>query len=189
MIYGFTRSSVNYVERTLREQVDCDLTWYFKLIAGVEHYRNTLIFMNKRLNTYAGAGGTPYRNEKQQLTLSAGVGYASFSFDRAQMLRVNPSQVALLDTNPTSGGAIVTQAWRWKVSPRFNFSEDAGYMKYFDSYLGYRWTINLNGNVPLSKRFSFNASYRVKKETNDIITALRVLDHDRTFLLGIKVSI
>lgn len=189
MVYGFTRSSVDYVERTLREQVDCDLTWYVKLIAGVEDYRNTLIFMDKRLNVYGGVGGTLFRNEKQQLTLTAGVGHADFTFDRAQMLRVNPRQIGVMDTSPSSGGALAMQAWRWKVSPRFNFSEDASYMKYFDSYLGCRWTINLSGNFPIDKRFSFNVSYRVKEETNAIIKALGVFPQDRTFLLGIRVSI
>jgi hypothetical protein len=189
MIYGFTRSSVNYIERTIREQVDCDITWYLRAIAGVEQYRNTLIFMDKRLTVYGGIGGTLYRNAKQQLTLSAGLGHAGFTFDRAQMMRVNPSQIGVIDTSPDSGGALVMQTWRWKPSPRFNFSEDAGYMKYFLSSLGYHWTINLNGNFPIDKRFSFNVSYRVKEETNTIIKALGVFEQDRSFLLGIKVSI
>jgi hypothetical protein len=189
MIYGFTRSSVNYIERTLREQVDCDLTWYLKLVAGVEHYRNTLIFMDKRLNVYGGVGATLYRNAKQQLAFTAGLGHADFTFDRAQMMRVNPSKVGVIDTSPSSGGAIAMQTWRWKPSSRFNFNEDAGYMKYFLSSLGYRWTINLNGNFPIDKRFSFNVTYRVKEETNTIIKALGVFEQDRTFLLGIKVSI
>jgi len=161
MVYGFTRSSVNYIERTLREQVDCDLTWYLKLVAGVEHYRNTLIFMDKRLNVYGGVGATLYRNAKQQLAFTAGLGHADFTFDRAQMMRVNPSKVGVIDTSPSSGGAIAMQTWRWKPSSRFNFNEDAGYMKYFLSSLGYRWTINLNGNFPIDKRFSFNVTYRV----------------------------
>ena len=189
MIYGFTRSSVDYIERTLREQVDCDLTWYLKAIVGVEHYRNTLIFMDQRLNVYGGVGGTLYRNAKQQLTLSAGLGHADFLFDRAQMMRVNPSQIGVIDTSPSSGGAIAMQTWRWRVSPRFNFSEDASYMKYFLSSLGYRWTINLNGNFPIDKRFSFNVTYRLKDETNTIIKALGVFEQDRSFLLGVKVSI
>jgi hypothetical protein len=189
MVYGFTRSSVNYVERTLREQVDYDLTWYLKAVAGVEDYRNTLIFMDKRLNVYGGLGGTPFRNDKQQLALTAAIGHADFTFDRGQMMRVNPSQIGAIDTSPSSNGALGMQTWRWKVSPRFNFSEDASYMKYFLSALGYRWTINMSGNVPIDKRFSFNVSYRVKEETNSIIKALRVLPQDRTFLMGIKVSI
>jgi len=189
MIYGFTRSSVNYVERTLREQVDYDLAWYVKLVAGVEGYRNTLIFMDKRLNVYGGVGGTLFRNANQQLTLTAGLGHADFTFDRAQMLRVNPNQVSVMNTSPSSGGGLAMQTWRWKVSPRFNFSEGTSYMKYFDNYLGCLWTINLNGNFPIDKRFSFNVSYRVKEETNAIIKALRVLPQDRTFLLGFRVAI
>ena len=189
MVYGFTRSSVNYVERTLREQVDCDLTWYLKLVAGIEDYRNTLIFMDKRLNVYGGVGGTLFRNQKQQLTVTTAVGHADFTFDRAQMLRVNPREIGVIDTSPSSGGGLAMQTWRWKVSPRFNFSEDATYMKYFLSALGYRWTINLSGNLPIDKRLSFNVSYRVKEETNTIIKALGVFPQDRTFLLGIRVTI
>jgi hypothetical protein len=189
MVYGFTRSSVNYVERTLREQVDCDLTWYLKLVAGIEDYQNTLIFMDKRLNVYGGVGGTLFRNQKQQITLTTAVGHADFTFDRAQMLRVNPSKIGVIDTSPSSNGGLAMQAWRWKVSPRFNFSEVASYMKYFLSALGYRWTINLAGNLPIDKRLSFTVTYRVKEETNTIIKALGVFPQDRTFLLGIKVSI
>jgi hypothetical protein len=117
------------------------------------------------------------------------LGHADFTFDRAQMMRVNPQKVGVLDTSPSSGGALAMQTWRWRPSPRFNFTEDAGYMKYFNTSLGYRWTVNLSGNVPIDKRFSFNASYRVKKESNNIITALGVLKEDRTFLLGFRVSI
>ncbi len=189
MIYGFTRSSVNYVERTLREQVDYDLAWCLKLVGGIEHYRNTLMFMDKRLNVYGGLGGTLFKNQNQALTLTAGLGHADFTFDRAQLLLVNPHQIGVMNTSPSSGGALAMQAWRWRVSPRFNFSEDASYMKYFDDYLGHLWTINLNGNFPIDKRFSFNSTYRVKEETNSIIKALRVLPQDRTFLLGFRVTI
>ena len=189
MVYGFTRSSVDYTERTLREQLDYDLAWYAKLVAGIEDYQYTLIFMDKRLNIYGGVGGTFYRNAKQQVTLTAGLGHADFVFERAQMMRVNPRQVGVLDTSPSSGGALAMQTWRWTVSPRFNFTEDASYMKYFESDLGHRWTINLNGNFPIDKRFSFNVSYRVKEETNAIVKALGVLPQDRTFLLGFRVTI
>jgi hypothetical protein len=189
MVYGFTRSSVNYVERTLREQVDCDLRWYVKLVAGIEDYRNTLIFMDKRLNAYGGVGGTLFRNAKQQITLTTAFGHADFTFDRAQMLRVNPRQIGVIDTSPSSNGGLAMQTWRWNVSPRFTFNEDASYMKYFNTDLGYRWTINLNGNIPINKRLSFNTTYRIKEETNSIIKALGVFPQDRTFLMGIRVSI
>jgi hypothetical protein len=186
--YLTTQTVVNYTERTLREQVDFDVKPHITFLAGIEDYRNTLMFMDKRLNVYGGMGATLYRTDKHQLNLTGGIGHADFTFDRAQMLRVNPRAVGI-DTSPTSGGAMGMQVWRWSVSPRFNFSEDASYMQYFESDLGHRWTINLNGNFPISKRFSFNLAYRVKEETNSIIKALRVFPEDRSFLMGIKVSI
>ena len=189
MTYGFSQGTVDYVERTLREQVDFSCTDRVKLVAGIEGYRNTLMFMDKRLNVYAGVGAALYRQEKQQVTFTGGIGHAAFSFDRDQMMRVNPSQVGMLDTNPSSGGGLVMQTWSWRVSPRFSFGQDAAYMKYFLSDLGYRAAINLNGNVPVNKHFSFNLSYRFKRETNTIIKALRVEEQDRMFLMGIRVSI
>jgi hypothetical protein len=62
-------------------------------------------------------------------------------------------------------------------------------MKYFQADLGYRWTLNLNANIPVTKRLSFNVTYRLKKESNSIIDALRVLPEDRSFLMGIRISI
>jgi hypothetical protein len=38
-------------------------------------------------------------------------------------------------------------------------------------------------------QLSFTVTYRVKEETNTIIKALGVFPQDRTFLLGIRVSI
>ncbi len=184
LIYGFPPSPVDYVERTLREQVDYAVTARVKVVAGVEYYRNTLIFMDKRLDVYVGMGATVLRNEKLQLTLTGGVGHASFSFDRAEMARVG-----LTDTDPSSGGVIGVQACHWRVSPRFSFDEDASYMKYFDSYLGRRWTINVAGNLPVSKHFSLNLSYHVKEEDNTIIEALGAQTLDRSFLLGIRAAI
>jgi hypothetical protein len=188
MTYGFGQGTVNYTERTLREQVDGDITRTFKLVAGVEDYQNTMIFMDKRLNVYAGVGAIVFRNDKQQFTATGGVGYAEFAFDRAHIMAL-PFPVGPIRYTPSSGGALGMQTWRWKVSPRFSFSEDASYMKYFDPYLGYRWTINMNGNFPIDKHFSFNLTYRVKEETNSIVTALHVFAQDRAFLVGIRGSI
>lgn len=184
MEYGFTRSSVDYVERTLREQVDFAVTNRVKVVAGIEHYRNTLMYMDKRLNVYGGMGATVYRNDKQQLTFTGGAGHASFSFDPAAM-----AHAGLADNNPGSGGGLGMQVWQWNVSPRFTFSEDASYMKYFDSYLGRRWTVNLAGNFPISKHFAFNVAYRFKEEDNTIIRALGVRKQDRSTLIGLRASI
>jgi hypothetical protein len=186
--YLTTRTSVDYTERTLREQVDFDITAHLMLLAGVEAYRNTLMFMDERVNVYGGVGATVFRDKKHQFNLVGALGHATFDFDRSALLRVNPGAGGL-DTKPSSGGAIAMQIYRWTPSTHFNFSQDSSYMKYFQTDLGYRWTVNLTGNVPISKAFSVNVSYRLKKESNSIIDALRVFREDRTFLMGIKVSI
>jgi hypothetical protein len=189
MVYGFSQGSVDYVERMLREQVDIAVAARIKVVAGIEGYRNTLMFMDKRVNVYGGLGATILRDEKRQATFTAGIGHATFAFDRAQMLSVNPSQVKLLDTDPASGGALAMQTWRWNVTNYFSFTEDASYMKYFDAHLGYRWTVNLGGSVPINKHLSFTVSYRLKEEANDIIRALRVVPRDRGLVMGIRASI
>jgi hypothetical protein len=188
IVYGLGLGSVDYAERTLREQLDFDPVESITFFATIEDYKNTLMYMDKRLLVYGGMGGRVFKNEKSEVDLNGGMGYADFTFDRARLLSADPSQAGL-NTSPSSGGAIGTQTWRWAVSPRFSFSEDASYMKYFDSYLGYRWTINLNGNIPINKLFSFNVRYRIKEETATIIKALGVFPQDRTFLMGIRVSI
>lgn len=183
MAYGFTRSSVDYAERTLREQVDFAVTNRVKVVGGIEHYRNTLMYMDKRLNAYGGIGATAYRNDKHQLTFTGGAGHASFSFDPVAM-----SRAGVTKNHPSSGGVLGMQVWQWNASHRFSFSQDASYMEYFDAYLGHRWTVDLAGNFPISKHFAFSVAYRIKEEDNTIIEALGVRKQDRTTLIGIRAS-
>jgi hypothetical protein len=189
LVYGFGEGSVDYSERTLREQVDFAVHPAVKLVAGVEAYRNTLMFMDGRLTGYGGVGAVPFQREKQQLTFTGGAGYSAFDFDRARMLTVNPARTALLDTQPSSGGALIMQTWHWTVSHRFSFFQDATYMEYFRGYLGHRWAINLSGSFPINKILSFDVSYRLREEKNDIIGALGLSPRDRSVTTGIKVSI
>jgi Protein of unknown function, DUF481 len=186
--YATTQSTVDYEERTLREQLDYDISPYVTLIAGIEGYRNTLMFLNDRLNIYSGAGSNLFHSEKHKVTFTAAIGHSDFSFDRAAMLRVNADEVTALNTNPASSGALGMQMWRWAASSRFIFVEDASYMQYFDQALGHRWTINLTGTLPVNKWIAFTVNYRVKEETNVFIHALHVFPQDRMFLLGIKVQ-
>ena len=187
--YVTTRTLISYEERTLREQLDYDLTSRITLMAGVEHYRNTLMFMDKRLNVYGALGSTLFHNDKHKLTFTAGIGRAEFRFDRAAMLAVNQNAVTQLDTNPDSGGVLGMQMWTWAVSPRFIFGQDSSYMQYFDPALGHRWTINLTGTLPVNKWLAFTVNYKVKEETNVFIHALQVFPQDRMFLMGIKLAI
>lgn len=188
VVYGMGQGSVDYTERTLREQLDFDPADYITFFAVVEDYRNTLMYMDRRLLVYGGLGGRLFHNDKTEIVLNAGLGYADFSFDRERLLSVDPQGIATINTSPTSGGAVATQSWKYKVSPRFSFSEDASYMKYFASILGYRWTVSLAGIFPIDKRFSFKVAYRIKEETADIIKALGVFPQDRIFTMGVKFS-
>jgi hypothetical protein len=61
-------------------------------------------------------------------------------------------------------------------------------MKYFGSYLGDNWAINLSGEVPIDKRFSFQVTYRIQDQANSIVKALHVFEQDRAFLVGVKAS-
>jgi hypothetical protein len=186
MTYGFGEGAVNYTERTLREQVDCDVTKTLFFVVGIEDYQNTLWYMDKRLKAYVGGAATLFENEKHQLTFTGGLGHANFTFDRDRIMELPfPTNI---DYNPSSGGALGIQTWRWKVCSRLTFNEIATYMKYFDSYLGYNWAMNLNADVPIDKRFAFRLTYRVQDQANRIVTALHVFEQDRAFLLGVKVS-
>jgi len=191
LTYITTHSSVDYEERTLREQGDYDAKRYLTLVAGIEDYRNTLMFMNERLNVYGGVGSTLYQDKKKkhQLYLMGAAGHSDLVFNRTALLQINPREVGVINTSPSSAGFLGMQSWRWAPNAKFNFSEEATYMKYDLTSLGHRWTINLSPNFPLNKWFSFNVNYRIMEETNVIIQALHVLPQTRTFLLGIKVSI
>ena len=186
MTYGFGQGSVDYTERTLREQMDCDATKTLMFVVGIEDYQNTLWYMDKRLKVYVGGAATLFENDKHQITFTGGVGHADFTFDRARITQLSlPTDI---NFTPSSGGALGIQTWRWKPSSRFIFNEVASYMKYFDSYLGYNWGLNLNGDFPIDKRFSFRMTYRIQDQANSIVKALGVFEQDRAFLVGVKVS-
>jgi hypothetical protein len=191
--FGFGAGSADYDERTLREQVDFDLTRRVALFGGIEDYTNTLFFMKERLNTYGGAGATFYRSERHNVFLGAALGHANFVFDRQRMLSLPPfisaNIRALATTSPSGGGALAMQAWRWRITGKVAFTEDATYMNYFDTILGHRWTINLGGDVPITRHFSFVPAYRLKEETNVYVHALTVKPLDRTFVMGVRVSL
>jgi hypothetical protein len=187
--YGFGQGTVDFTERTLREQADFALSSRTKVVAGIEDYQNTLMFMDKRQNIYGGVGAVLYRDPKHQATFTGGLGHASFIFNREKMAqRLGMAGVDALSTSPGSGGAIGVRTWRWKVSSRLIFNEDATYMRYFDSYLGFRWGINLSATAPITKKVSFNVMYRIKRENNTIIRALGLEPQDRMFVLGIRIS-
>ena len=187
MAYGFGQGTVDYTERTLREQIDCDASKTVMFVVGIEDYQNTLWYMDKRLKAYIGGAATLFENDQHQLTFTGGVGHADFTFDRARIVQL-PFPVDI-NFNPGSGGALGIQTWRWKPSSRFTFNEITSYMKYFNSILGDNLGINLSGDFPIDKRFAFNLTYRMQDQANSIVKALHVLELDRAFLVGIKASL
>jgi hypothetical protein len=200
--YGFGAGSADYDERTVREQLQFDVTRKFSLIAGIEDYTNTLFFMNRRLNVYGGVGEMFVNRETFHLYLTGAVGHAGFEFDRARMLSLGPfitrNVLGLPTTSPSGGGAMSMQGMRWKFIPGKDvaFVEDATYMQYFETFLGHRWTVNIAGDVPVLRgkgpgappHLSFGPAYRVKEETNAIVHALTVKPMDKTFLMGFRIS-
>lgn len=193
IVFGFGAGSADYDERTIREQVDFDVAKHISLIGGIEDYTNTLFFMDRRLNKYGGVGTTLYRSERHNLYFIAALGHAGFVFDRQRMLSLGPqitaNVLALPTTSPSGGGAMSMQGWRWVITRKIAFTEDATYMQYFQTLLGHRWTINLAGDVPVTKHLSFGPVYRVKEETNAYVHALTVKPMDRTFVMGFRISI
>lgn len=190
--YGPGGGSADYHEHTFRNQVSLDLTRRVWLIGGIEHYRNTLYFMEKRLNTYGGIGASPYHTERHRFDLVAALGHATFKFDKSGMLELGPhisANVATLDTmTPSSGGMLGMQSWSWAVNPRLSLNEDASFMEYFNPMLGRRLTLNVSGDIPVSKHVSIGPAYRIKREVNAYVTALELKPMDRMFLFNFRVS-
>lgn len=186
----FAQGHVNYSEVTLRNELEFDLTPHALLIGGIEDYRNTLMFMDRRLTEYFGGGVTiSGENGRQTLQLIAGLGYASFAFDRAGISHVNPSALANVPTlTPSSGGALGMEIWHWKVSPRLALMQDTSYMKYFDSILGHKWTFDTEANMPISKIFSTVVGYHLKDENNVFVNELGVKPRDTQVTVGLRVS-
>jgi len=191
MTYGFGGGSVNLTETTLKDFVEYDLTSHALAVAGVEDYHNSFLFIDRRLTYYGGLGSTLVETKQHLINVIGGIGYANFKFDRANMVKVSPVAVASLPATavtPSSGGALVTETWRWTFSPKLTVMQDGTYMKYFDSALGHRWEFGVNLKVPLAKYVSLVPSYRIRDEVNIITNALRVKPQDRTLSIGLSVS-
>jgi hypothetical protein len=107
LVYGFGGGSVDFTENTLREELERDLNKRLLVVAGIEDYRNTMIFIDKRLTSYGGLGAEVFKNERQQVNLVGGLGFVNFGFDEAAMLRVNPAETATLPGfAPSTGGGM-----------------------------------------------------------------------------------
>jgi hypothetical protein len=193
IVYGMGGGSADYHEHTVREQLNLDLTRRLWLLGGVEHYTNTLYFMNRRLNKYGGVGADVYDSDRHHFHVIVALGHADYIFDESEMLTLSPqitANVKALPTmRPSSGGYLGMQSWHWSITHNLAFDEDATYMDYFQSILGHRWTLNLSGDIAVTKNFSVGPAYRIKKEVNDYVRALTIQPMDRMFLFGFRVSI
>jgi hypothetical protein len=190
--YGLGGGSADYHEHTFRNQLSFDMTRRAWLIAGIEHYTNTLYFMDKRLNVYGGIGSALYHTDRHRFDLIAALGHANFKFDKGGMLELGPrvaANVAKLDTmTPSSAGMLGMQSWRWVVSSRLTVNQDASFMEYFNPMLGRQLTLNLSGDIPVSKHVSIGPAYRIKREVNAYVSALQIKPTDRTLLFSFRVS-
>jgi hypothetical protein len=186
----FAQGHVGYSEVTLRNELEYDLTAHALVLGGIEYYRNTLMFMDRRLTEYFGGGITlSGENGRQSLELIAGIGHASFAFDRVGISHVNPAALATLPTlTPSSGGALGMEIWHWKVSPRLALMQDTSYMEYFDTILGHKWVFDAEANMPISKIFSTVIGYHLKDENNVFVNELGVKPRDTQVTVGIRVS-
>lgn len=186
----FAEGKVNYSEVTLRNELEFDLTSHALLIGGIEDYRNTLMFMDRRLTEYFGVGVTfSGEGSKQTLELIAGAGYSEFAFDAGGISRVNPMALSELPTlTPSSGGGLGMEIWHWKISPRLALMQSTSYMDYFNTILGHKWTFDAEANMPIAKVFSTVIGYHLKDENNIFINELGVKPQDRQVTVGLRLS-
>jgi hypothetical protein len=190
MVYGFGGGSIDVTEATTRNHVEYDLNKYSVLVGGLEHYRNSLMFIDGRTTAYSGVGVTLLQNERNKFNVTGGIGFASFQFDRQGIGAVNPGAVARVpDMSPSSGGSLLMQSWHCQLSRQVTLMQDSLFLDYFDGALGKRWSLGLDLNVPSSRRFSIAPGYRIRAENNEIIKAVGVKPQDRTLSIGIRVSI
>lgn len=189
MVYGLGGGASKFHESTTTEQVDVDLTKTLVAVGGVEFVRNTLFFIDARLTFYGGLGVTLFNDHGHKLSLSGGLGYARFNFMGEEMAQLNPVAVAALPTlTPTTGGALVRQAWSWAPSPRWSLQQSASMTEYFNQELGHLLTLDVNVRIPVAKHLAFVPRYTLKDEDNIYVEALGVKTLDRTFGIGIQLS-
>lgn len=190
MVYGFGGGAVDVTESTIRNHVDYDLTKHLVLTGGLEHYFNTMMFIDGRTTAYGALGMTLAQSERHKLNVTGGLGFSSYQFDGQGVAQVNPMALARVpDLSPSSVGSLVMQSWQWHASPMLTLKQDSQFLDYFDGLLGHRWVLGLDLNVPISKKFSIAPAYRITNENNEIVKALGIKPRDRTMSIGLRVSI
>jgi hypothetical protein len=190
MTYGLGGGSAEYETHTIREHVEYDLTKHAVLVGGIEHYRNTLYFQDSRLTEYGGAGWTVVDTAAHKFDVIAGLGYASYVFDREGMSEIDPVSVAALPTTtPGSGATLFEEAWSWKFLPQLTIRQSGSFLNYFHEDLGELWTFDVSAEVPINKHLSLMPKYSLRKEDNIYIRALDIETLDRTFGFSLRIII
>ena len=189
MTYGATGGSNDYQMATLRNHVEYDLSKRTVLVTGLEWYRNSLYFMDSRLTAYVGAGMTVAETPTHKFSVIGGLGVSAFSFDDETMLQISPEAVSLLPTfTPSTGGALLMQAWRWQASKHLSIQQSAGITEYFNQELGQSMDFSIAADIPVNKHVSIGPRYVVHDEDNIYIDALPVKTVDRNFSFSVRIS-
>jgi putative salt-induced outer membrane protein YdiY len=190
MVYGFGGGSVDVTESTTRNETEYDLTRNALLVGGLEHYKNTLMFIDHRATYYGGIGVTVKETDAHNFRLMGGLGRAHFRFDRDGIENTNPEALnSIHSLEPSAMGSYYMQSWRWRISHQITMTQDSSLMEYFGGHLGQKWTLGFDFNIPISKRLSVAPAYRIRDEDNDVIRALGVKPQDRTFSFGLRFSL
>ncbi len=189
LTYAFNSGSAHFTQNTVLNQLDFDISKTVMAVGGIEDYRNTMIFIDRRLTEYAGLGYTPEQSERFSLNLIGAAGYSNFLFDATGINAINPAIVPSLPMlSPGSAGGVIMNNLHLAINPAVSLDENASFMKYTNSILGHRWEVAVNLTIPIAKRLSIQPGYQIKEESNIYTTALRVKPQDRTFNLGLGIQ-
>lgn len=189
MTYGLGGGSTDYETRTIREHVEYDLTPRTVLVAGLEHQRDTLHFVDHRVTGYAGAGMTVVETPEHKFSIIGGLGYAAYWFQEEEMSEIDPVAVAALPTTtPGSAAMLLQEAWNWKFSKQLTIHQSGSFLEYVEQDLGELWTFDVSAEVPVSKHVSLLPKYSLRRESNIYIKALGVKTLDRSFGFGLRLN-
>lgn len=188
--YGLGGGQATFTMHTIRNQVDVEVTKRAALVAGIESYGNSLMFLTRRLTEYIGSGISILDTARHRFQVSGGVGHVGLNFDRDALLRVAPGAVASLPTlSPASAGVLGMETWSVTLArSKVTLTQDGSYRHYFNSELGHLWTFNVMVNLPVGTHLSVVPAYGVKEEQNLYTDAFGVKPEDRTLTVGIRVS-
>lgn len=191
-----TRQDTNYgaggqvrtTQTLIQNRLDYDLTKNFVLVAGVEHYHDTVLLIDRRLSYFGGFGVAGKPESRHSLNLTGGLAYSFFRYDETTLGPALQRNGLTIGTEPSSGAALLLQTWRWQLTKTVTLTQQGLFIDYFNSDLGRRWSGSLDLNVPVSKWLSLAVGYTIKSEINRYTTVMGVKPQDRNFTTGVRVS-